>query len=380
MEIGSIINVLQSVPEASALKAGDLLKIHVVEVFENQRILADMGRWRTMAEISFPVAPGDEFWVRVQAASGQLRLQRVPPPDGTAPAGGPVTGASAQSLHPVWMGAEELAKVVGRLSDSGPMPHDVRPLLETLRGLLGPFDLGSPADALSAKLKLFCENCGLFLESRLGAALERAAEGPDMDPAANTASPAAAARVLANDLKARLLFLKAFLEAAKPDAFDLDRGAAAGLNRAVTGVLADIRGMQEQMVKTASAEQPFQMVHFALPTTDAPHPVQLKIAYWRRRAREKQDGHRAAILLALDRVGPVRADLFLLGRSLNISIFVSSAELQNVFARHAPDMRAALAEWFDPVGVQVKVSARTIERFVSEDWRPAGESLVDVRI
>ena len=101
------------------------------------------------------------------------------------------------------------------------------------------------------KLKLFCENCGLFLESRLGAALERAAEGPDMDPTANTASPAAAARVLANDLKARLLFLKAFLEAAKPDAFDLDRGAAAGLNRAVTGVLADIRGMQEQMVKTA---------------------------------------------------------------------------------------------------------------------------------
>jgi hypothetical protein len=43
-------------------------------------------------------------------------------------------------------------------------------------------------------------------------------------------------------------------------------------------------------------------------------------------------------------------------------------------------MRAALTEWFDPVGVQVKVSARTIERFVSEDWRPAGESLVDVRI
>ena len=122
------------------------------------------------------------------------------------------------------------------------------------------------------------------------------------------------------------------------------------------------------------------MVHFALPTTDDPHPVQLKIAYWRRRAREKQDGHRAAVLLALDRVGPVRADLFLLGRSLNISIFVSSAELQNVFARHAPDMRAALAEWFDPVGVQVKVSPRTIERFVSEDWRPAGESLVDVRI
>ena len=124
MEIGSIINVLQSVPEASALKAGDLLKIHVVEVFENQRILADMGRWRTMAEISFPVAPGDEFWVRVQAASGQLRLQRVPLPDGTVPAGGPVQVRRPNPSSRFGWGSKSLPRPWARLSDSGPMPHD----------------------------------------------------------------------------------------------------------------------------------------------------------------------------------------------------------------------------------------------------------------
>jgi hypothetical protein len=44
-----------------------------------------------------------------------------------------------------------------------------------------------------------------------------------------------------------------------------------------------------------------------------------------------------------------------------------------------PEVHGLLAEWFDSVRVQVKTSPRKIDRFLAEDWRPAGESLVDVR-
>jgi hypothetical protein len=382
MEIGSIIDVLRSSPEATALKTGDLFKIKVLEVFESQRILVDLGRWRTVADIRFPVAAGDEFWVRVQEASGQLRLQRVPPPDATlsaaAPAAGPVQGVSVESLKQVQIGLDELADALSRLPDSRQVSHEARQALEALRSFLHPFDLESTPVALAAKLKEFCENSGLFLETRLGAAVEKTADRPGVETVLDAASSAAAARVLAGDLKARLLLLRAFLEGSSAGAFVADRGAAAHLSRAVTELLADIRAGQEQMANTLSADPPIQLVHFALPMTDDRNPVRLKIAYRRRPAGEKQQGHRAAVLLALDRVGSIRADLFLLGQSLSISIFVSSTELQNVFARHAPDVRDALAEWFDTVSVQVKTSPGNIERFIVEDWRPAGESLVDV--
>jgi hypothetical protein len=382
MEIGSMIDVLRSSPEATALKTGDLFKIKVLEVFESQRILVDLGRWRTMADISFPVVAGDEFWVRVQEASGQLRLQRVPPPDGTlsaaGPAAGPVQGVSVESLKHVQMRLEELVDALSRLPDSTQVSHEARQALEALGSFLHPFDLGSTPDALAAKLKEFCENSGLFLETRLGAAAERIADRPGVETVLDASSSTTASRVLADDLKARLLLLKAFLESSSAGAFVADRGAAALLSRAATELLADIRAGQEQMANTLSADPPMQLVHFVLPRADDPNPVRLKIAYRRRPAGEKQQGHRAAVLLALDRVGSIRADLFLLGQSLSISIFVSSAELQNVFARHASEVRDALAEWFDAVSVQVKTSPRTIERFIAEDWRPVGESLVDV--
>ena len=88
MEIGSIIDILRSLPETAALKPGDVLTVKVLEVFENQRALVDLGRFRTLADITFPVAAGDELRVRVQETQGQLRLQLAPTPVDPAPSGG----------------------------------------------------------------------------------------------------------------------------------------------------------------------------------------------------------------------------------------------------------------------------------------------------
>jgi hypothetical protein len=145
-------------------------------------------------------------------------------------------------------------------------------------------------------------------------------------------------------------------------------------------MLAEIRAGQEQMAKPAAAAEPFQMVHFALPVPDDRHPVQLKIAYPRRRPAGTPEGHRAAILLQLDRMGAVRADLMLLGRSLNVSIFVSSPELRELVTRHAPEVHEALSAFFETVGVHVAVSAQKIAQFAAEDWRLLGETQVDVRV
>jgi hypothetical protein len=378
MEIDSTIDILRSFPETTALKPGDLLNVKVLEVFENQRALVDLGRFRTVADVTFPVAAGDELRVRVQETQGQLRLRLLPAPGDVGPpparAAGPVQAVAVESLKQVQEKIDQLAAEALRL------PTEPRQVVEALRLFLDPFEPGSHPETIARKLQEFCEDSGLFLEHRLVAAVKRAADGAEGAPSPGAGSTGALGRILATDLKARLVVLKEFFDSLAGRHLTRDSREVAGLARAATELLADIRAGQQQMAPSAPASEPFQMVHFALPMPDDRCRVGLKIAYRKRPAAGKQEGHRAAILLELDRMGTVRADLTLLSASLNISIFVSDSGLRDLVGRHAAEVCETLAPFFKQVAVQVSVSSRKIARFASEDWLPAGGTRVDVRV
>lgn len=384
MEIGAIIAIRRGIPETSALQPGDLLKVSVLEVFERQRALVDLGRFRATADIAFPVAAGDQLWVRVVETHNQLRLQLVPEPAAADPSGGKPAGlvqaVSAESLGQAQTRIHQLAGAGQQAPASHRLPAGPQQVLEALKILLEPFDLTAGVEAIARKLKEFCDGSGLFLELRLAAALKRAADRDGRAPATTVTSPELAGRVLAGDLKARLMLLKAFFETSDGRQLIADSREVAGLARGAAELLADIRAGQEQMAKAAPAAEPVQVVQFALPLPDGRHPARLKIAYRRRRTAGTSGGHRAAILLQLDRMGAVRADLRLLDRSLNISIFVSAAELRDWISRHTAEVRAALAAYFEHVGVQVSVSRRKIAQFAVDEWHASGETQVDVRV
>jgi hypothetical protein len=384
MEIGSIIAILRSLPETAALKPGDVLNVKVLEVFEDRRALVDLGRFRALADITFPVAAGDEIRVRVQETQGQLRLQLVPVTGDPAPsagmAAGPVQAVAVESLKELQVRIDQLAGAQQRLPDSQPLSAEFRQVVDALRLFLEPFEPGSSPDTLARKLKEFCQDSGLFLEHRLAAAVRSSADRAGGAPPPEAGSAGASGRILATDLKARLVFLKVFFDSAAGRQLAHDSREVGGLARAAAELLADIRAGQEQMAKPAAASDPFQMVHFALPLPEDRGRAGLKIAYRRRPAAGTREGHRAAILLQLDRMGAVRADLTLLSAGLNLSIFVSDAGLRDLVNRHAPEVRDALAPFFEHVTVQVSVSPRKIDRFASEDWLPAGKTQVDVRV
>lgn len=375
MEIGSIIDILRSHPETAALKPGDQLTVKVLEIFDDRRALVDLGRFRAMADITFPVAAGEELRVRVQESQGQLRLQLISPPPGDPSAGagravGPVRAAALESLNQLQVRIDQLAGVLQRRPDSPPLSNELGPLLDGLRLFLEPLAPGSDPGALARRLKEFCEDSGLFLEHRLAAAL-KATTGP---------AGGGARRILAADLKARLVFLKDFFDGAAGRQLIMDSREVGALAKTAAELLAEIRAGQEQMARPAAAAEPFQTVHFALPMPDGSGRAGLKIAYRRRPAAGTPEGHRAAILLRLDRMGAVRADLILLNSGLNVSIFVSDSGLKDEVRRHVNEVREALAPFFQNVTVQVSVSPRKIDRFESEEWRPGGQRQVDVRV
>ena len=245
MEIGSLIRIALNAGAEKLflgemhLRAGDMLRLKVIEVREDNRAIVDFGKFRALAEVAFPVSTGDELTVKVIDTKGQLRLTLVPARADTAPA------------------------------------------------------------------------------------------------------PGAA-------------------EPSKP--------------------FAEIVRQQEPIAARLDEAEAFQVIHFSLPLKDAGEGARLKIGYpSRRQPATRREGFRAALLLAFDRLGPTRIDLFMLERSLSLTFFVTSMSAQETVEAHAGDLKSALATLFDNVSVSVCVSEQKIADFEYEDQLAAGGRRLDVR-
>lgn len=384
MGIDPIISLLRSLPESAALRPGDRLNVKIVEVLENQRALVSLGGFRTMATVAFPVAAGDELQVQVQAVQEQLQLRLVPAEGGqgasAARAAGPAAASAADLFKELQERIDRLARATAQQPANLQLPAGLRGIAEALRLFSEPLDPGASPAVLAGRLREFCEESGLFLEQRLADIVRKGSGRAGSAPPAEAAAADPAERILATDLKARLLTLKAFFDSAAGRQLMEDSREASGLAKAALELLAGVRAGQAQIGSPTVAADPFQMVHFPLPLPGEPGRGELKIAYRRRRAVGKQEGHRAAIRLDLDRIGAVRADLALLGSCLEVSIFVGSAAVQDLIRRHASEAHEALAPFFERVAVQVSVSSSKIAQFASEDWRPALATRVDVRV
>lgn len=255
MDLHPIIEILKNAPEAAGLKLGDLLRVKVLAVEESTgRALVEIGRLRASAEVRFPVAPGEEFWVRVTETENRLSLQLV-------------------------------RKPVGREGPSGAAPDPLPPLGDRLPDTLAP----AGRRALAA-----------------------APSGAEPRPAA--------------------------------------------------------------------ASEALQVLHFALPAPEGRPAGTLQVAYRARRSENPDESHQVSLLLTLDRLGPVRADLLQIDRRLHVAVFVCDPGTREYVERHLADVKETLTGFFDEVGFQVTVSEARIARFALEELRPAGEGRVDLRV
>jgi hypothetical protein len=386
MEIGSLIRIALNAGaeklfrEEMPLQAGDLLRLKVIDVRENNRALVDFGNFRALAEVGFPVSAGDELTVKVIDTKGQLRLTLVAAGAETAPAPAaaePVRPFAAQSLTQLRLQLEQVAEVIARPSGQA-VSAAFRSALEELRLFLEPLQTDAGPSLTTPRVRSLCEDSGIFFEKRLEIALSRAAaEGDPAGPPA--ADHPQLRRILAEDLKARLSAIKHLFEIQAADLPAAGSRAAAAFVTSADELLNEIVRQQERIAARRDEADAFQVIHFSLPLKDAGEGARLKIGYPSRRQGATREGFRAALLLALDRLGPTRIDLFMLERSLTLTFFVTSRTAQESVEAHAGDLKPTLETLFDNVSVSVCVSEQKIADFEYEDQLPAGGRRLDVR-
>jgi hypothetical protein len=208
-------------------------------------------------------------------------------------------------------------------------------------------------------------------------------KSPIPPPAPDTQATEQAQRIIARDLKPHLLVLKDFLGGLEEQgAAPLEANAkdVAFLRQAVNQLTAHVEQQQDQAVRRAGEPDLYQVFTHLLPVKEQQQPVQLKVYYPKKgRPAEDDPQHRVSLLLMLDRLGPVRADLSMVERSLRIGFYVRDPQVRQLFEEHGQAVADALAGVFDQVQVSTQVSKEKIAQFEGEDLMGPPVGRIDVQ-
>jgi hypothetical protein len=383
MDISALVNIVMGRDAAllpgAAPEAGERLPVRVLEVRDDGKVLVDCGRFRAVAEVTFPVSAGDEFTVRVLGTQGTLRLEVVKPspPAGPGLSADPLPAEAAPAVPaPLLRDAQVQAGRLLAVLPQTPMPEDpagLQAAVARITELLRPLEPGQ-GPGVPDRIQDLCHNSGLFLESRLQDELAR---DPAQLATARPADSAAVRRILAADLKAQLSALVHDLESGTP-ATNAARESSEML-RAARALLSEIVQQQAEITRTTDESRQMTLIHFSLPLNTPQGAARIKVGFPRRKRRERSGGYRAALLVELDRLGSVRADLQLAEGLLAADLFVGKAELKALVEEHLSELRSGLAPLFEAVRVSVRVSEKKIADFEWEDLRPALAGRLDVR-
>jgi hypothetical protein len=381
MDIASLLSIAlgrDAAISGAAPEPGDRFPVRVLDVREDGKVLVDCGRFRSVAEVTFPVSPGDEFTVRVIDTQGTLRLEVVRPAQNAAP-GLQVEPLPAESsgvlpamlLRDVQAHASRLLSVLP-LAPSPGEQGNLQATVARVVELLRPLEPGQGADA-SGRLQDLCRNSGLFFETQLQTELIR----DSAEIAAGRPAGAAVRRILAADLKAQLSALVHELETGAAG-FGVKRESSEMIQTA-RALLGEIVQQQAEITRAVDDSRQMTLIHFSLPLNTSAGAARLKVGFPRYRRRGRPGGFRAALLVDMDRLGPVRVDLQLMERHLSADIFVRRAELRPVVEDHLEELQAQLAPLFEDVRMSVHVSKKKVADFEWEDLRPAVAGRLDVR-
>lgn len=393
MDLSAIIKAVLTIgPDqqnrtAPSLRPGDLLTGKVVKLFANGQVLMDFGRFQARAQIDWAVQPGQliplevvesgtPLKLRVRGDAGQSAAAPLPPFDFNRT----MTPADHQRLLVLM---DRLIKSYDASMSRDPMPGRILDALGQLKTVLQPIPISADGktDQIVRHLQQAIGGSGLFFEKAM-AEVEASAAISGSRPAETTGQPHQS--VIASDLKAQLLQLKAFF--AGPEGYvesltDLSAKEVSFLKNSVEQMLTHLQDQQGRMVSRFGDSDPMLVVTHQFYVEDQRQPVKLRVYYKKKGRKDRGAGpNRLAMLLNMDRLGPVRIDLAVFGDSLEVIFFVQSETTRQILASAAGQVKDVLGKVYDRVQVVTRISEQRIAQFDREDLSGSGSGRIDIQI
>lgn len=406
----------------TGLQPGHRLTGRVLKVESDGRVLIDLGRFQALGRISFGVKPGQTLQLQVVEGGPELHLKLVTPNLFNQQMGLPqlnldqildkagqqrfsyiadvLTGRTqpTQTLDLLPGTAQnvterpEQQRIIEKSNNhasqarsaivSEPLPEKVQKALLQIKTFFDPLPVDRPPQKLALWLRSALEDRGLLFEKRLADAVIKSEE---TDYQLKTAYAPQVKAVIARDLKANLMVLKAFFDgepALSPEL--LTRKITKDiefLRKSVSRLLGHVEQQQQRVGARQGDGTSFQIFAHMLPVQDQTMPVQIKIYYPEKGRPAKRDPlHRVALLLDMDNLGAVRVDLMMMEKELRIHFFVRDDAVRDRFEKHTETVAAALAESFSQIRISTVVSQEKIRRFYDEEKGGTPTGRIDIQV
>jgi hypothetical protein len=368
------------------LKPGDKLTGKVLSIEGDGRALVDLGRSRVLAQMAFAVKAGEPLNLEVVENGVVLHLRAERPQTPAAKTPVPMvdffrvlTPVQQEQLLQI---AKDLAEPSGSGQPTEVLPRRILNAVSRVRTMFESVAPDPPPDKLAAWIKSAVEDRGVLFEKRLADMVSGASSRASGEAASGPEPSDRPDVLITRDIKPQLMILKEFLDQACDCQETISRmnSKEAGLLRHfVEKLLNHVTQQQTHAVTRWESGAPQQVMVHLWPLQELRTPVELKIYY----PPKKRDGgndrqHRIAILLDMNRLGPVRVDLTMMGGDLHIGFFVVSEALKGFFQKELPSVEAALAGKFRQLQLDVFVSREKIQRFHREDLDATGTGGIDI--
>jgi hypothetical protein len=344
------------------VKPGDVFNLKVIEVQDNQRALVDLGKFRALAEVKFPVKAGAELLVKVSDTDGQLRLQVVDP-DSKDLAGrknvlGRLEILSFDVFNKIQSDFKQAARQILNLPGHQLPPEHIHRALATLD----------------------VENAGFFFEKKFADIINKSTQRSEGELAKELIRSPQIKMILSKDLKPILFMLKEYLE--NPDSVSkfLNTRSLSSFKGSIDMLLADIFNQQNRAAHKLELPDPYHVFSFTLPLKEDQHKAKLKFYYPKNNKNGSKAGFKISLLLDMDKIGEVRADFFLIKKELSITFFVKDESRKTKFEENRDEISDRLAPLFDYLILKTVVSAKKIQDFHREDLDLGSDKQIDLRI
>jgi hypothetical protein len=366
------------------VKPGDIFSLKIIEVQDNHRALVDLGKFRALAEVKFPVKAGAEMLVKVSDTDGHLRLQVVDP-DSRELAGrknvlGRLEILSFEVFNRVQSDIKQAAHQILTLPDRQLPPAHIHRALATLDTHFESMDLSKTAAKLLPLLKSYVENTGFFFEKRFADIMNKLVERPGADLAKELIRSPQIKMILTKDLKPILFMLKEFLETQDSVSKFLSNRSLSSFKGSIDMLIADIFNQQNRAAHKLELPDPHNVFSFTLPLKENEHKAKLKFYYPKKNKNGSKAGFKISLLLDMDNIGEVRADFFLIKKDLTITFFVKDDGRKIKFEESLGEVSNRLAPIFDYLILKTVVSAKKIQDFHREDLDLGSDKQIDLRI
>jgi hypothetical protein len=346
----------------------------------------DFGRFRARAQIDWAVRPEQSFTLEVVESGTPLKLRvRDDVRDSAKPPMPPldIRRAMTTADH------KHLLVLIDRLVKSCDASMGKRPpghildALGQLKTALQPIPISAngPTDPIVRHLQQVIDGSGLFFEKEM-AEVEVTLAKSGLQSGGTSGQPHRL--VIANDLKAQLLQLKAFFAGPERHAealMDLSAKEVSFINSSLEQMVAHFQDQQGRMVSRFGENDPMLVITHHVYVEDQRQPVKLRVYYPKKGRKDREAGlNRLAMLLNMDRLGPVRIDLAMFGDNLEVGFFVQNETVRRTFESAVDQVKDALSDVYDRVQVVTRISEKKIAQFDREDRSGSGSGMIDIQI